>query len=50
MRTKLTDYSLTPPELTDSEGEDGSEYETEDDMLVEYRPGGKYRISNIKID
>ena len=38
MKTEPTDYSLTPPELTDSEGEEDSEDETEDDMLIEYRP------------
>ena len=38
MNTEPTDYNLTPPELTDSEGEEDSEDETEDDMLIEYRP------------
>ena len=40
MRTELTDYSLTPPELTDSEGEYDSESETEDNMPAERHPSG----------
>ena len=40
MRTELTDYSLTPPELTDSEDEYDSESETGDNMLAVHHPSG----------
>ena len=40
VKTKLTDYSLTPPELTDSEGEYDSESETGDNMLAVHHPSG----------
>ena len=40
MKTEPTDYSLTPPELTDSEGEYDSESETEDSMPAERHPSG----------
>ena len=40
MRTESADYSLTPPELTDSEDEYDSESDTEDSMPAERHPSG----------
>ena len=38
VESEPNDYSMKPPELTDSESEEESEEETEDDMLRSYRP------------
>ena len=40
MRTESADYSLIPPELTDSEDEYDSETDTEDSVPAERHPSG----------